>query len=287
MEAAGTRLKKIRLEKGLTLEEVQKKTKVHVNILKAIEGDSISNLNPIYLKGFIKIYCGFLGVDYREYMVEEKEAPAPVAQAPVSLKTGHPSVQHAHKEPLAAASPILKNPQVQLGSNASGRRLKKIIIGIAGILCLLLLAFGINKFIFSKRKISVSAKPKAALKQAPKKEVKKAREVKNIPVAVSNAQPIPIKIKKEALLSGIRLGLRTRESTWVMLKVDGRVVVQRKLEKGRGENYDGKDKIELSVGNGGAIELEVNGQVFSKLGRWGEPIKAVITKEEGLIIIPR
>jgi len=45
MESNGQRLKKLRLEKGLSLEEVQKKTKVHFNILKAIEGDSISNLS--------------------------------------------------------------------------------------------------------------------------------------------------------------------------------------------------------------------------------------------------
>ena len=61
----GTRLKKLRLEKGISLEEIQKKTKIHPNILRAIEGDAITDLSPIYLKSFLKIYCKFLGVDSR------------------------------------------------------------------------------------------------------------------------------------------------------------------------------------------------------------------------------
>ena len=55
MDKAGERLKKIRLDKGLSIEEVAKKTKVALNILKAIEDDSFINLEPVYVKGFIKI----------------------------------------------------------------------------------------------------------------------------------------------------------------------------------------------------------------------------------------
>src|SRR3989338_4514467 len=76
MESAGEKLKKLRLEKGLSLEEAHKKTKIHLNILKAIEGDTITNLNPIYLKGFLKIYCNFLGVNPNEYISGYREIKA-------------------------------------------------------------------------------------------------------------------------------------------------------------------------------------------------------------------
>ena len=49
MESAGERLKKIRLERGLSLEQVHKATKVHLNVLKAIEEDNLVNFNPCLL----------------------------------------------------------------------------------------------------------------------------------------------------------------------------------------------------------------------------------------------
>ena len=73
IEPIGEKLKKIRQTKGLSLEEVHKKTKIHINILKAIEGESLTNLSPIYLKGFLKIYCNFLGLDPKECSLEQKE----------------------------------------------------------------------------------------------------------------------------------------------------------------------------------------------------------------------
>ena len=45
IETAGARLKKIRQERGLSLEEIQKKTKIHPNVLRAIEGDSLTDLS--------------------------------------------------------------------------------------------------------------------------------------------------------------------------------------------------------------------------------------------------
>ena len=40
-DSAGEKIKSARLQKGLSLEEVHKKTKIHLNILKAIEEDSL------------------------------------------------------------------------------------------------------------------------------------------------------------------------------------------------------------------------------------------------------
>ena len=73
MQGCGVRLKKVRLERGISLEEAHKKTKIHLDILKALEEDSVVNLNPIYVKGFLKIYCNFLKVDPREYITDYKE----------------------------------------------------------------------------------------------------------------------------------------------------------------------------------------------------------------------
>ncbi|MBI3991561.1 MAG: helix-turn-helix domain-containing protein, partial [Candidatus Omnitrophica bacterium] len=76
MESTGTKLKNLRLQKGLSLEDVHKKTKIHLNILKAIEEDSLVNFSPVYIKGFLKIYCKSLGVDPRDCISDYKENKA-------------------------------------------------------------------------------------------------------------------------------------------------------------------------------------------------------------------
>ncbi|MCU0651691.1 MAG: DUF4115 domain-containing protein [Candidatus Omnitrophica bacterium] len=81
-ETVGARLKKLRLEKGFSLEEVQKKTKIHPSILKAIEEDSLINLNPVYVKGFLKIYCRLLGADPRNIIPDYREIKTEVQLKP-------------------------------------------------------------------------------------------------------------------------------------------------------------------------------------------------------------
>jgi len=275
MESNGQKLKKIRLEKGLNLEEVQKKTKVHINILKAIEGDSISNLSPIYLKSFIKIYCGFLGVDYKEYVLDEKEQKPQIAEI-------------KNKETLLAKEPrkssYLDAKPIALGASDFGKNIKIAIIIVIAVSIFSLVLFSLGKMLSSKQ-ASVSSKKIPAKTAVRKKEVKKvisAQETK-VPAATPKLQEIPLKPRKDAITS-INLGIRAREDCFVHLKVDGKVVFHRILEKGRFENWEGKNRMELSIGNAGAVELEVNGQLFSKLGRRGESKKGILITREGVTI---
>jgi len=90
-ETTGSKLKKLRLEKGLTLEEVQKRTKVHPGILKAMEEDSLINLSPVYVRGFLKIYCKVLGVDPRSIIPDYQETKFEVQLKPkTAVKDKHP-----------------------------------------------------------------------------------------------------------------------------------------------------------------------------------------------------
>lgn len=86
METIGAKLKRIRLEKGLTLEDAHKRTKVHLNILKAIEEDSVVNFNPVYIRGFIKIYSNFLAVDPAGAVIQPSQAKPVITEKPQSVR---------------------------------------------------------------------------------------------------------------------------------------------------------------------------------------------------------
>lgn len=243
MESAGVRLKKIRLEKGLSLEEMQKRTKIHLNILKAIEEDNLINFSPVYIKGFLKIYCKLLGVNAHEYIPDYKE-PQDIARY----------IPDAPARP----NPLLLLSSLKLLSLKAMHRIKpKIIFIIVLILVFVMGLFNLGKIISSKR---ASGSPK-----------------KNLP-AVGSSQNSP------AVVKIIRLDINAKENCFLQVKSDGRVIFQNILRKGRSESWQAENKIELSLGNAGAVELEVNGKRMPPLGKRGESLKNILITKEGLSI---
>jgi cytoskeletal protein RodZ len=264
IESAGSRLKKIRQERGLTLEDVQKKTKIHLNVLRAIEGDSISNLSPIYLKGFIKIYCGYLGLEFKDFIGSTAVASKPALNATV----GRPIGARVEKKP----SFIIKDASVKLGVIKTFFDLKKIIIFVS-VLFVLILGAHLVKFI--------AARPKAARHRLEKAKVA-------LPAAApapKSAAPAPTQAKTDKdSTQGFTLGIFARQKSWISAKVDGKVVFHGVLARGRSETWQAHEKIELSLGNAGAVELQVNDQRFANLGRNGQSLKNVVINKDGLKI---
>ncbi|MDP2927350.1 MAG: helix-turn-helix domain-containing protein [Candidatus Omnitrophota bacterium] len=256
IETAGSRLKKIRQERGLSLEDVQKKTKIHLNVLRAIEGDSISNLSPIYLKGFIKIYCGYLGLDAKDFIGQSGQSQKPALNATV----GRPIGTRIEKK-----SSFIKDASVKLGAIKPPVNLKKIIIFAA--IAVIFIFLGINLIKFA------SLRPKSRLEKAKI----------SMPVSAPKAVARQTKINKD-LTGGFTLGIFARGKSWISVKVDGKVVFHGVLARGRSETWQAKEKVELSLGDAGAVELQVNDQRFANLGRHGQSLKNIVINKEGLKI---
>ncbi|MFH0826474.1 MAG: helix-turn-helix domain-containing protein [Candidatus Omnitrophota bacterium] len=319
MGYSGAGLKKIRLEKGIRLEEVHKKTKIHINILKAIEGDGLTNLNPVYLKGFIKIYCNFLGVDPKEYSAEQHKegkpqlkpsaVPAKEKERPQQKPKQKPKdkpQQKPQEEPqpkpqpkpqqnlpqklqeklgdlFKKSTPYLKKTVEKLkGLKVHTQTIKRATPLIIGLLLVVFVSFNLGKFISSRRKAYLVRKKGAPERIMVPPASRAVQESTPSPAIKSTPEPVQKASQEKA--SGIRLGLRTKENCWVYIKVDGKVVFQRTIEKGRFESWQAKERIELSVGNAAAVELEVNGQLFSNLGRKGQALKNILITKNGLQI---
>ena len=63
----GRYLKSIRLEKGISLEEISNETKIRMDTLLLIEKDDLAGLPvEVYVKGFLRAYARALGADEEE-----------------------------------------------------------------------------------------------------------------------------------------------------------------------------------------------------------------------------
>lgn len=255
MESAGARLRKVRLEKGISLEDAQRHTKIHLNILKALEEDSLVNVSPVYIKGFLKIYCQFLGVEPRDYISDYKEPQAIYHRDTAGIQEKLPSL--GRKFPISFD--FLQKLNLKL--------IRKIVIIVVLFAALALGLFKFGKFISQRRRQALPQRVARIKNQAPAQN--ENREV------VSSSLPVA---------SGIRFVIQAREDCWVSLKVDGHVVFQRILKKGRLESWQAKERINLSLGNAAVVTLEVNGKTFSNLGRKGQSLKNIVITREGITI---
>lgn len=235
MDTIGIILRQKREELGLALNEAAKKTKIHINVLKALEEDRFEGISPIYVKGFLKIYSKLLGLNEKDIIGKYN-----------ALKTEQETFDFKEeKERTPGDSPWGKWD------------LSRIFKGGVYILVVLLALLLISKAIKFISRGPKSKKQESALQKG------------------------VIPIKKNDFL---KLSVLVKEDSWVKVKVDGRTVFQNVLKRGKTETWQAKKKLELSLGNAGATELEINGKIISGLGRRGQVIKSIVITEEGLQI---
>ncbi|MCM8780935.1 MAG: DUF4115 domain-containing protein [Candidatus Omnitrophica bacterium] len=278
-ESAGARLKRLRLQKGLSLQEVHRHTKIHINILKAIEEDSLTSISPVYIKGFLKIYCKFLGVDPKDYIPDYREP-----QATVTISS------QPQTEKITVS--FVKDASRWLAYFKRFFYLIKTVVIILLSLLVFFVLFRLEKIVASKQR-SLKSKPKKAISALVKKEEQKIEEIKRIKSSPTLTSSQKSEISKSSEMSrpqeiqvqsDIRLTIRAKDDCWIQVKTDGKIIFQGILKKGRSENWQAKEKIDLALGNAGAVELEINGNLFSNLGRKGQALKNISITKEGLVI---
>ena len=85
---SGEILKKAREGQGIALETVHEMTKIPLDALKAIEdGYKVRTLTPFYMKGFVKMYAQYLGVDLNLVLEDyhREELPAKLSAEPTEV----------------------------------------------------------------------------------------------------------------------------------------------------------------------------------------------------------
>jgi cytoskeletal protein RodZ len=239
-ESIGERLKKARQAKKITLEDAYSKTKIHTNILQALEENRFQEYSPVYIKGFLKIYAKFLGLDTEAILQELRDSSA--------LKKPEPSVKEVPKKKIYLYWPRFKlNPVL----------IKNTLIALVIIVL-------IFSFVSCLKRIKAKA-PKIS-------EEPESQEI--IPSAV-------VETKKAKFA---KLSIRAKDKCWLQVKLDGKLFYRGTFTKGMSDTWQANEKIELSVGNAAAVELEINGRLISSLGRKGQAVKEILITRDGFSI---
>jgi Domain of unknown function (DUF4115) len=81
----------------------------------------------------------------------------------------------------------------------------------------------------------------------------------------------------------IRAVMRLTEPTWVRAVADGKVVERSELKPGHAIVFRGRKVLRLTLGNGGAVELRVDGERV-KTGPAGQPISLTFVRRNGRVV---
>ncbi len=297
-KTAGLWLRQTREAKNISLEEASRVTHIHPNVLKAIESDDIKGLGDVYARSFLRIYSEFLGLKKDEVLALWSPAsPAPVVRRPAASST--------RLEPPKIPTPPGEE-SFDILAFLKSIPWKPVAIAASVILVVFLLARlpGCHKKAASPPKkvaqLSSQAKTKAKAKAAVAPSTQKTSKDKQAaapkavvapaapkpavaaPVAAeSKTTPTPAPKKSQ---EKIILVIKAKEKVWLQIKVDGKVAFQSMLAKGSAESWQADEKIEMWVGNAGAIQVELNGQLLGKIGRPGQTLKHVVFTRSGLSI---
>lgn len=85
MEKIGEALIKARVEKGITLEQIETETNIRRRYLEAMENEDWGKLpGDVYIKSFLRTYCRYLGLNEKEYLdcFKKEYIPEPKLEAP-------------------------------------------------------------------------------------------------------------------------------------------------------------------------------------------------------------
>lgn len=113
MSEIGQKLREARIEKGLTLDDVQQTTKIQKRYLSAIEeGDFEALPGNFYVRAFVKQYAQTVGLD-SEALLADYEADLPKPQ-PVETEATEPVTVKSRQTSKVATNPKLKRllPQI-------------------------------------------------------------------------------------------------------------------------------------------------------------------------------
>jgi cytoskeleton protein RodZ len=279
----GISLKRERELRGVSLEEISKSTKISVRFLKAIEADRFEVLpEGVFRKSFIKSYANYLGMNEEQILHD------------YALEI----------EPSTASQAPPERPPVSLGDTLAGSR-QLLLLALAALLLLGAAGYGFWYFTRTSRKaeadLSVSQTPSVA--PAPSGEPPSETPAPTVPSAAPGAtrpatQP-PVSTTSATASSGsdrstlkvlgdlakkpapnapagteatptMELTIEASNPAWISVSAGESTLFSGMMDPSESKKFSLEAPLKVILGNAGGMRLQVNGQVFSTLGKAGE-----------------
>ncbi|WP_371369109.1 Cytoskeleton protein RodZ [Sporomusa rhizae] len=247
MQTVGELLRAERLKKDLSIKDVENAISIRALYLNAIEEGNYGIIpGEVYLKGFIRNYATFLGLDaqqvmdiYRQSKVQTTEdAPPPAIQ----------------EEPVAATSQKSGNALKWLG----------VVVVAAGIVAgLVWWSNGSEK--------PAPVPPQSTAQQQPE-QPKQPMQQQTPPQTPTNQSVAPTKTANKVVVTA-----KYNSQCWTQIIADGKEIYEGTPKSGEALTWEASNKLVAKFGNAGAVDLTYNSSPVGKIGGNGDVVVKTFT----------
>lgn len=254
----GTTLKAAREQRGLSLEQVARSTKIRAATLRAIEANQMDRLpGGIFTRGFLRAYAREVGVDgeeaVRTYMAEF-EPPQEVAPPPVAETTWDE----------AAAAQLRE----RMNADGIGASVRMLLVGVTAVVALI----GYNAFgeaaVNSLTSLIVTQPPPVVRPEPVRTPAPVATSGTPAPAPVVTPPPDPPVVPQ----SPVHVEIETTGECWVQAWADGASTLAQLLPEGERHVFDANEELVIRIGDAAALAYTVNGKPGRPLGVSGQPV---------------
>lgn len=246
----GQKLREAREERGLTLEGVEKETKIRCKYLRALEEEQFQVLpGPVYAKAFFKTYARFLGIDPEETFGDYNHLFVDVVDETLPI----PSEEGERVE-------LLKRRKRRPSSNG-------FFASAAVIVGLVILFVFIN---------GLTGRDNSQLGSGEPTNPGSDTQPQQTDYLGQPQDPIEPQQLVESEQVNLQINIKDR-NCWLRVVVDGTIAFEGVLTPGQSKQFEGNEKINVRFGDPGAAEVLLNGQNLGLAGSAANPIDKEFT----------
>jgi cytoskeletal protein RodZ len=238
----GEELRRERLIRDVSLDEISASTKISIRLLTALESSDVGKLPaPVFTRGFIRAYSRHLGLDPDE-MINAYLADVAPDRARVGASTKRRGLKSLFRGRRGTAGAI--------------------VISVTGILVLLGLIARPERR--SAPAISVAARPIAPV------------SFKNVAVSPGPAPAIQDEAPSASpspAPTGVSMVLEFEQDSWTEVSADGAPIFSGLIRRGSRHQFSAREGFRLTLGNAGGVRVTVDGRAMEPLGGAGQVVR--------------
>jgi cytoskeletal protein RodZ len=322
----GQKLRQQRELLGLSIEDVERQTRLRTFYLRALEAGELDRLpSPVQGRGMLKNYAAFLGLDPEPLLLRfadglqarllSKQQNSQPAARPVEPRQAAPREEerargaNAYSNSAAGSAPI-RSPSI-LRRLFSGETL---LFGVVVVSLVGFMIWGAVR-IFAMREDQNPAATSRSISEVlldpgtpsptPVPVTPTVEDVLEFtPTGANQIVEEPAEVTEatgegEAVEgtpgvgqpaggggSGVQVYLTIRQRTWLRVLVDGEVQQDGRVPPDSAFQFSGEEQVEVFTANGAAVEVFYNGQNRGLLGNFGEVVYEIYSQDGVLTPTP-
>ncbi|ARV61468.1 helix-turn-helix domain-containing protein [Nostocales cyanobacterium HT-58-2] len=241
----GAQLWTLRLEQGLSLEEVVVLTRIPRRLLQAIEEANLAELpEPVYIQGLIRQFADALGLNGAEF-----SSTFPIGTNRVSL------------------TPAWKTTVMG--------QLRPVHLYVLYIFLIFCSVSGLSSLLNTA---TLQASRNQDKQQVQKESIAQPRPSQNQQAQLQLFSAVP----NGNGVQQVQIGVTLKEKSWIRVVADGKVQYEGELPEGTERTWIAQGQLTVKAGNAGGVMVSVNKQQAKQLGEPGKVKEVTIAANTGL-----